>query len=212
MADEQLDDVLSRLERSLASEEDIRRWESIGAATTRRELLEHSGVTRVLTEHGLAVVVEDRCEHTRALGLVRSWLAGHTPLLALLGETDAGKTVAAAYALARTPGRYHELGGLMRHRRAAFGGPDEMWRAAAAAQLLVLDELGAEDDAGEAAAALHDLVNRRQRGKRTLLIGNLDYPTWTARYDERTRSRLGEIGKLFRVRGEGLRARVGGAS
>lgn len=209
--DEALADIMAKLETRLATDDELERFEREEDAERRRQLLIDSGVAEVLSKHGLEAIVRDQCEPTRALQLVRPWLAGWLPVVAVLGETDAGKTVAAGWALARVPGLYIEANDLARHRRAAFGGPDSTFERAVRTQLLVVDELGAEDDAEAAAAALHEVINRRQRGRRTLLLGNIDAKTFVSRYDARTISRLREVGKLFRVRSEGLRTRVGGA-
>lgn len=204
------EDLFGRIQRAAFSDAEIEAHERAAQIENRRALLEHAGVARVLTEDALQAVIEDRCEPTQALRSLH-WLT-RTRVLGLFGPPDAGKTVAGAYALARTPGRYHELGKLAEHRRAKRGKAERVWRAALDAQLLVLDELGAEDDAEEAAAALHELINLRLRGRWTILLANLDRPTWEARYDARTLSRLDEVGKLLRVDATGLRKRVGEAS
>lgn len=213
MGEQQVDDVLegvlAKLGTVLATDEELARFEREEDSRRRAQMLVDAEIAEVLSKHGLEAIVHDRCEPTRALQLVQPWVAGWLPVMALLGETDAGKTIAAGWALARMPGLYIEANELARRRRAAFGGPDAVFDRAVRAQLLVVDELGAEDDAAAASAALHEVINRRQRGRRTLLLGNLDARAFVERYDARTISRLREIGKLFRVRTEGLRARVG---
>lgn len=204
-------DLFGRIQRAAWTATEIDEHERVARIESRRALLEHSGVIRVLTAAGLDVILHDRCERTVSLRQVELWLF-RAPVLGLFGPTDAGKTVAAAWALARYPGRYHELAELAELRRAARakgGKHARAWRSALDAQLLVLDELGAEDDAGAAASALHEAVNLRLRNKRTLLLGNIDRATWESRYDARTTSRLDEVGKLFGVPPTGLRKKNG---
>lgn len=170
----------------------------------RRAMLDASGIADVLSPHGYDAIVEDRATATRAIELVQAWLTGHRRVLGLFGPPDAGKTVAAAYALARVPGLYVEADELAADRKG------KLRARALRVELLVIDELGAEDDERRARAALNDTLNRRLR-RRTLLLGNIDAGTFEARYDERTLSRLREVGTMLRLRATGLRARVGAA-
>ena len=214
----ELDEVLARGREHAIDDDAVRAEREALEQARRAEQLDDSGVSAVLTESALRFVVADQLEATQSLEEVRSWMhsslrpgsAAGLPVLGLFGDTDAGKTVAAAYALAHVPGaRYHELGDLARHMPDPDRKhPDAVWAAALDTRLLVLDELGMEDDARRARAALHHLVNRRLR-KRTLLIANLDEDTWRERYDPRTLSRLQEVARLVRVEQAGLRARVG---
>lgn len=203
--------VLDRLKGHVASDDEIAEWESGQASQLRGELLRSSGVSEVLSTRAFTALTADRVGSTRALDLVRAWSVGWTPMLGLFGPTDAGKTFAAAWALSGTPGRYIESNALARERRGHFGGPTADYERAVRTGLLVIDELGREDDAVHAATAIDDVLNRRLRGsRRTLLIGNIDRATFIARYGERAWSRLKGVGMVvglapvgFRDRGEG---------
>lgn len=202
-----LADVLSRLEGQIASDEDVARWERRRAEDLRHDLLRQSGVIEVLSQGGADAVVGDRCRTTRALDLVRQWAASSRPVFALFGGVGVGKTVAAAWALARMPGRYVRADELTALRRGEYGrGPNEEYRRHLRGELLVVDELGIEEHAGHATATLYDVFDKRQRlPRRTLLLGNLDEATLATRYDDRILSRLREVGVVRSVRGEDLR-------
>jgi DNA replication protein DnaC len=201
-----LESVLARFEKTLASDDEIARWERRREEQARSELLALSGIGEVLTTGGADAVGRDQCESTRALELVRQWLASRVPVLALFGPRGVGKTVAAAWGLARTPGRYIEAASLCTMRRENFGAPSEGYLRAARAGLLVVDELGTEPNIDDAQATLHDIVNRRQRlPRRTLLLGNLDRGAFLARYDGRTLDRLREIAAIRKIDGDSMR-------
>jgi len=201
-----LEDVLARAEASLASDVEIAEWEREQASRTRHELLTLSGIGDALSQVGADAIVRDRPSETHCLRLVRSWLASRRPVLALFGGVGVGKTVAAAWALARTPGRYVRAHDLTRMRRGDFGQPDpDYWRHVRG-ELLVIDELGTEENAEHAGATLWDALDRRLRlPRRTLLLGNLDRQTLETRYDGRTLSRLREVAVLRAVRGADMR-------
>jgi DNA replication protein DnaC len=201
-----LESILARVEQTLASDDEIARWDREREEQARSELLGMSGIGETLTTGGADAVVRDRCESTRALELVRQWLASPVPMLALFGPRGVGKTVAAAWGLARIPGRYVEAQALCAARREHFGSPSENYHRLARAGLLVVDELGTEASVEDAQATLHDIVNRRQRlPRRTLLLGNLDRGAFLARYDGRTLDRLREIAVIRKIDGESMR-------
>lgn len=191
-----LDDVLaSVMDRGIAlaaTDEELAAWEAEETLRQRHERLVASGIAERLTESGIAALVHDRSEDTRALQLVRPWVAKNSrPMLVLLGDMGVGKTHAAAWALSRKPGRYIrardlvELGHGGRSDRAHF------WEALRT-ELLVIDELGLERDETEARDTLQDVVDARQRlPRRTLLLGNLTAKELADRYDARTLDRMG---------------------
>lgn len=205
--------VLKRGMQSLASEDEIRAWEGELAVRNRRERLAASGIDERLDADGAEAIVHDRALDTRALQLVRAWVASSRPALVLLGDRGQGKTVAAAWALARCAGRYVRASDLCEMREAGWRQRDAYQRHLRT-ELLVVDELGTEADLTAAARMLQDVVDARQRRPRlTLLLGNqMSREELAERYDPRTLDRLGTSGDehgiaLFRLlRGRSLRA------
>lgn len=206
--DELLD--MDRLEGAgaLATPEELDRWDADRDHDRRESLLRSSGIHDVLSTRAERRLLRGELDDTRALHWVRTWLKGQVPILGLFGPTDAGKTMAAAWALSERAGRYHTAADLCRERRASFGGPTAAYHAARVCALLVVDELGGEDDEAKAALTLEEILNFRQKlSRRTLLIGNIDQATFVQRYGERTFSRLQGVGRSFRVDKCGYRAR-----
>lgn len=205
---EDLTGVLKRLGDALATDDEIRSWETGRALQLRHELLTASGIAEVLSTRAQRAIVADDLDPTRSLHWVRTWVMGSRPILGLFGPTDAGKTVAAAWALARVPGRYFQSTELALERKASFGRPSGAYEAARRCGLLVIDELGAEDDAALAAKTIEDILNRRQKtARKTLLLGNIDRRTLTERYGDRVWSRIVGVGRALRVDKAGFRAR-----
>lgn len=202
-----LSEVLAETEASLATPEEVARWEREQIEQHRSDSLRMSGVLDVLALSGADAVIRDVCTVTPAMRLVREWLATKRPVLALFGDKGLGKTVAAAWALARVPGRYAEAAALCTARTADYGAPSDWYEKSVRAGLLVVDELGLEPDATVAAAALHDVINRRQRlPRRTLLLGNVSKRDFLARYDVRTIDRLREIAVVRKIDGTSMRS------
>lgn len=199
-----LADVIRIDDRHIASDAEVARYERGRAESARRELLVLSGVYDVLDEEGREAIVRGRERTTRALTLVRQWLASAKPVLVLFGTVGVGKTVAAASALAAHPGRYTEAADACslhrdRDRR------DE-WRRLTRCELLVLDELGTEPNAAHAVETLQAIVNARQAlPRRTLIMGNLDGAAFAKRYDPRTVSRLRKQAVFRAIHGTDLR-------
>ncbi len=201
-----LEGVLAAAGATLASDAEVARWERRRAADARSELLSLSGVGEVLSRVGSELVIADKLRDTDALRLVQRWIASSTPALVLFGGKGLGKTVAAAWALSRVPGRYVEAATLCAMHRGDYGNPSEDFFRHARGELLVIDELGCEANIEHAIAALHDAVNRRQRlPRRTLLLGNLDREALIARYDARTLDRLQSFARFRAVTGESMR-------
>lgn len=184
-----LADVIAIDDRHIASELEVARYERGRVHDTRRELLVLSGVHDALDEEGREAIVRGQERPTRALHLVRQWLASRKPVLVLVGSVGIGKTVAAGHALASRPGRYLEAPEACLLHRDRDG--REAWRRLIRCELLVIDELGTEPHAGMAAETLQAVINVRQAlPRRTLIMGNLSRLTLEKRYDARTVSRL----------------------
>lgn len=199
--DETLAGVLARLEGQIASDDEVAIWESRRAADLRHDLIRQSGVLEVLSQKGADAIVGDRCLPTRALDLVRQWVASSHPVLCLFGSVGAGKTVAAGWALSRMPGRYVRADELTVMRKADYGRASDDYARHLRGELLVVDELGIEERADLATETLLAVLDRRQRlPRRTLLLGNLDAQHLAKRYDERVLSRLRESAIVRSVR------------
>lgn len=188
--DDELQRVLDRGAELLASEEDMERFSAKQAERDRRDRLETSGISEHLDLRGADAIGRDAPERSRSLDLVRTWLVSTRPMLMLLGEPGQGKTVAAAWALARMSGRYVREQDLCEMR--ANWRTRREYRSHVRCELLVLDELGTERDPVGAADTFQDVVDNRQRSpRRTLLLGNLDRTKLVEIYDKRTLDRLG---------------------
>lgn len=154
---------------------------------------------------------------THALHVVRAWherfkgqrRGEHLPILALLGKTGRGKTVAGAWLLTEEGGLYTTAPELiMRMQAAPRDARDRDWcQAALAARVLIVDDLGTEDLDDAARSALYRVVNQRQSCEQgfCLLTGNLAIPEFRARYGERTARRIDHAGRFVETLGDDLR-------
>ncbi len=187
-------------------QEKIDALESAREISLRGEMLNRSGATRALAADGMHALITDELMDTQSLRGVRSWLskAPRKPFLVMMGELGVGKTVAASYAIVASGGRYVTMSEFTRlfssKWRADYGKAQKLVRSPL---LLVVDELGIEDDK-HASDALHFIVDNRQRGK-TILVGNLGFDQFSERYDARTLDRLRPAAKAMVLRGESLR-------
>lgn len=191
--------VLDRGMSQVPSEEEVARWHTNRERQDREDRLAASGILERLDERGARAILTDVAEPTRAIELVRPWLVSSRPVLVLLSvQPGLGKTVAAAWALSRVPGRYVRAEDLCEMRelglaKTAEGARErDRWYAHARAELLVVDELGLEKSPVQAQSNLQSLIDMRQRSpRRTLLLGNLSKTDLVERYDARTLDRLG---------------------
>lgn len=147
----------------------------------------------------------DHPEETEALAATRAFLAGPKKILLLAGAVGRGKSVAAAWAVDQTRGRFVDAADIVQ----ASVYDASHWRGLFLHGLLAIDELGAEalDQAGWGVAKLYDLVNGRlSEDRRTILCTNLAPREFIARYpDQRLRDRLKAYGAFHVAKGESLR-------
>lgn len=192
--------------------------------------IQRSGIGKHLGPGDTDRVCLERVNPTDALRLIQSWAEKDTPRrwMMLSGTVGIGKTVAAAWLLARDGGRYVTMTDLVRMFAPILRGlapqtqDDALARldALAGARTLVLDELGRDGLSPEVAReALHWLVEARQGAKRgrTLVLSNLSASEIRSRfkdgtYDPRTSSRLSLLlardkggGAVFELAGKDLR-------
>lgn len=190
---------------------------------TEREQVERERKYRAafdLQMNGIPVIAEVRddiysgaLDRTDAVRAVDEWLATKTPFLVLRGGVGTGKTVASAYAIARTFGAYvpaRRLRSLVtRDTWDLDGGNRERgnYDPFEASSLVVLDDLGAEaDDAVKFNDALLELVEWRQvPGKRLIITTNLTRDRIRERYDARFVDRLIESAKSHTLTGHSMR-------
>lgn len=131
-----------------------------------------------------------RAQETRALQIVREFLATDEPTLVLQGGTGSGKTVAAGWGFEYERSR-HGRPGVWCHMRDIAALADwkrEQWAIFDAAPLIVIDDLGREVSAANAAAVI-ERVDNLARG-RCIYTTNLDVIPAMGLYGERASSRL----------------------
>jgi DNA replication protein DnaC len=165
------------------------------------------------------IVAGEPLDATKSLAAMRAWTGKHDvrPVLVLAGTTGVGKSVAAAWAVANRVSyqrpedpenpwassstnwsencsRWYNARKLCNLFDARFGdqlGEQEM---VARCELLVLDDVGTELDAGKMGAILCELIEDRKRDARymrTVVTTNLGTQAFRERYaDPRLASRL----------------------
>ncbi len=172
-------------------------------ARAQHERLELSGVPR-----GIREVLITSFKPTAATQAVDEWLAASKRLLLLAGSFGTGKSVAAGYAIKRTPGRWMHASEIK--KAAGFKHEDRM-KELETCRLLVIDDLGSEfnDGSGWARAALTELLLvRYDEGRPTVMTSNLDGKAWKAYADPRIADRLGgNLGHVFGTAGASMRRR-----
>jgi DNA replication protein DnaC len=145
---------------------------------------------------------------TPATLAVDDWLASGKCLLLLAGDFGTGKSVAAGYALKRRPGLWmhsSEMVAIADDDR--FHGADRL-KALQRARLLVVDEIGKEQDSGstKAKAALTSLLlTRYEERLPTVMTCNLGGKAWKEYVDPRIPDRLAGDGVVFGTAGPSLR-------
>lgn len=142
---------------------------------------------------------------TEATLAIDPWLKSGKRLLVLAGGVGVGKSVAAAQALVRSPGRWLAAQDLPTLARFENAEKLERYRRA---RLLVLDDVGAEyaDGSGWARTELHRLVHHRfEHDQPTILTTNLSPKAWHAYADERLRDRIAGDGLVVIVGGSSMR-------
>ncbi|MEC7520151.1 MAG: hypothetical protein VYE22_09820 [Myxococcota bacterium] len=215
--DDDLRGVLERLGERICSDAELEAYEAAEAVAARRRLMEASGIVDVLPPEDVEALALNSYRDGRAIDLVTQFVAQTQlsvgrPILVLMGGTGLGKTVAAGWALARTPGIFIEAGDLVRAQIAADGrsprSPDvERWRRLTRTGLLVVDELGTNRDVDDAQVAFREIINRRQDRRRpTILLGNIEPKVFWSRFDSRTRDRLRVCAFVRGLTGDSMRA------
>lgn len=137
----------------------------------------------------------------------RVLITGSERVMIFAGNTGRGKTVAGAYAIARIGGLYLTEYELARPKR---GFVDEVKRHAG---VLVIDQVGRApvDDRRSVIAAVEEVVDRRYAAHlTTVLIGNVSYQEFMARYQKIILERVAGDGVFVLFGGQSLRPALRG--
>lgn len=181
------------------SRRDFERWREEGKARRlrRAEILDRE-LPGELTDDGRRTVVHEMRPHPLTADLVLSWGAAKDGpcALAVVGERGVGKTVAAAWWVADTDGRYVLSSELVRLWSAQYGPDRDRWESLKRARALVVDEIGGERQRlDDVRAMLEELINARQGSRtKTLLLGNITKAQWEQRLTPRAASRWQSVG------------------
>jgi len=161
------------------------------AVRARRREIREAVVERVpIPAEDARAVVDGTLEETFAVRVTRKWLDTRpTPWLVLSGGVGCGKTLAAVYAAAELGGMYITAPELTECFARAAREREEA--PIVRTPLLILDDLGTEDDRqGAFSASLFRLLSHRSR-RRTIVTTNLprerllDPARYTLRFTER---------------------------
>ena len=175
----------------------------------RARRLNESGIR--LRDADFEAVLAGKLADTPALGAASEWFndRGEHAWLVLSGGTGAGKTLATASLIAELAGDSVYLRADMACKiwGAAFGNQFELQSQARDADLLVLDDLGAEEDPARMQRVLLDLFDARASARSFPIVvtTNLKRGELKSRYaNERLHSRL-TAAKWVGLTGEDLR-------
>lgn len=146
--------------RSAKASDDGSVYEAEQAELLRRERLARAKPR--LPAEALQALVAGKLRQTRHLDVVQAWVErSNRPILFVAGSTGTGKSVAAAWAIAKLGGAYLSASDLVRMSRTTWREREQL-EDKLGARLLVLDDLGTEPDLAAMHGPLLDLVDRRQ--------------------------------------------------
>jgi DNA replication protein DnaC len=196
-------------------------------AELRAERLESSGAREAITVDDFDRIVrgDQHLLPTAALHTVRAWhdqfhgrRAGRfKPYMVLYGMTGRGKTVAGCWLIAEEGGVYVTAPEARQVLTSGHWGDVARRDKVLRSRVLLLDDLGTEEDDHKAQEALFTFATKRQglRNALSLLTANLalQWPQeprkgLMTRYDERTIARLQHVGRFVEVVGEDLRSKL----
>lgn len=191
-------------------------YRHITPAARREANLADADVMGALMREDARALVKDELQPTPALEAVKRWfntrstgLRGAGAVMVLLGGCGRGKTVAAAWLLARLgAGRYIVTEQACRMSQAARA---DAWEKLLATSVVVLDDAGVESDIARAEMAMYEFVNKRldlERGW-SVITSNLTWRDFTERFGQRTARRLEHGGQIKTIEGPDLRRRPG---
>jgi DNA replication protein DnaC len=165
------------------------------AAYARQRNLERQPELRLTDDVQRAIIRGEGLRDTKALDIVRRWyrFANAKPTLIAHGNPGCGKSVAGAWLVAECGGVWLRAERARRAYVSTFGAELERLTDALGAPMLVLEDVGTEQDAVSFGALLCEVLEQRKAERhRTLITTNLTPPQWTKRYgDPRIASRAG---------------------
>lgn len=197
----------ARLTELLAQREAFEREVAITTATAKRH---HDRVT-ALCGARIAEVLRAGPTGTRALEAAKLWHESPAWSLTLVGDPGTGKSIAAAWCLRQTL----EMGGRVAWIRATEAATASLYgdqavaraQVARGADLLVIDDLGAQIDTSAFRSWLEDVVGARYaNADRTIITSNLNGEEFKKRTGGRITDRLRE-GKVIGLKEESMRRR-----
>lgn len=174
--------------------------------------------TKIIEKEGLSPRANMETNHRIAVTFVQNFNSDFQNLL-LYGETGLGKTFlshciakdlldAGHTVLYLTVPRLCKVIEASRFNRDTLSAPDEMLEAVDEADLLVLDDLGAEISTVITSAALFDIINQRLLTRRpTVISTNLSLNALEAQYSERIVSRFMGHYQTVKFFGEDIRVK-----
>lgn len=149
-----------------------------------------------VTDEMRRAIVDESFDVTEAMNVTAKWWTQRdTPWLILFGSSSCGKSVAAASTIAAHGGLWLSSNEIVQAFASMFGPAAAIQQRAKEESLLVIDELGVEDEPARMTSALLQLLNVRISAERTPVIAttNLSFEALVARYpNDRIRLRLNE--------------------
>ncbi len=177
----------------------IREYDIARERQALEERLTDSGVPRPLVN-----IVLGAMKPTEATRAVDEWIVSGRSMLLLTGGVGVGKSVAGAYTIRRTPGKWVGASDISRLASLECA---PMLLGARRARLLVVDDLGAEyaDKSNWARTAMRNLLcERHDAGLRSVVTTNLSATAWKSYADDRLIDRLA-TGTVKVIGGESMR-------
>jgi len=164
-------------------DQERREFEAANGRERREDNLDRAKVR--LPDGAMEAIVSGLPRPTQALALVRAWWRSRSkPWLALAGDNSVGKSVAAAVLLADEGGRWISSSDLVRVFAGLYPDSQAEQDRLKSARMLVIDDLGDEDDPERMQKALKELFDERGSAKRTptVFTVNLSKQAFIARY------------------------------
>lgn len=200
----------------LDAHEEAERQRVLEAKERREEARARARWIRTWTDYlpmdACARLYDGQSQSTDAVRHVRGWLKTETPCLILCGGVGTGKTYAGALLCRERWGEFVCAQHLARridpwkHERDSGAEPLDL-----AAPIVVLDDLGAEQDDARSQAALFAVINSRNASdRRTLITTNLTIPQIRPRYGDRIADRLNAMAKAVVLKGASMRKQEAG--